>query len=216
MNMLTQWIHKDGNDNLDKIKSYTITFVENGGNEVADITAEFGANITLPSFEDRKVDDIENRTRTTYHFVGWFEDEALSIPFTKTTMQRFGATLYAKWEVVKIEKLYALIFNTDGEYGVGNAMENVYLVANEIYNLPDATWTFNINRDADDNGYNWGKFAVDWTVRRYTFAGWFADSDLTTSIDSSITITADTVIYAKWNQTVKTEYWALGQKPNGK
>lgn len=211
-----QWIHKDGNDNLDKIKSYKITFVENGGNEVADITAEFGANITLPSFEDRKVDDIENRTRTTYKFVGWFEDEALSIPFTKTTMQRFGATLYAKWEVVKVEKLYALIFNTDGEYGVGNAMENVYLVANEIYNLPDATWTFNINRDADDNGYNWGKFAVDWTVRRYTFAGWFADSDLTTSIDSSITITADTVIYAKWNQTVKTEYWALGQKPNGK
>ncbi len=213
-----QWIITNGEPAKAAVKQYTITFNENGGTDVADITAEAGAAIVLPYMESYYVNDIEGMTRTTYAFAGWYKDEEFTKPFTGDTMPRFGATLYAKWEIEKVEALYTLTFDTTGGYetAVGNAMLTAYLTASEVYTLPDATWTFKLERDADDNGFNWGKAAVDWTVRRYNFVGWYADADFTTPIDSSITINEDTVIYAKWNQTVKTEYWALGQKPNGK
>ena len=65
----------------------TITFVENGGSNVADITKPYGSIIgVLPA-----------PTKTGYTFDGWYTDEALTQLFTETKMPEGGITLYAKW-----------------------------------------------------------------------------------------------------------------------
>lgn len=66
-----------------------ITFVENGGVELEDMTIK----TTDTSVE------IPTPARTGYQFDGWFTDEALTIPFTIASLltQQGGLTLYAKW-----------------------------------------------------------------------------------------------------------------------
>jgi uncharacterized repeat protein (TIGR02543 family) len=65
----------------------TITFVENGGSDVADITKPYGSIIgALPTPE-----------KAGHTFEGWYADEALSQLFVETKMPESGATLYAKW-----------------------------------------------------------------------------------------------------------------------
>lgn len=66
-----------------------ITFVENGGVELEDMTIK----TTDTSVE------IPTPVRTGYQFDGWFTDEALTIPFTIASLltQQGGLTLYAKW-----------------------------------------------------------------------------------------------------------------------
>jgi uncharacterized repeat protein (TIGR02543 family) len=66
---------------------YVISFEENGGNTVDNITAPYLSMVSAPS----------NPTKTDYLFMGWFEDELLTTPYTFTTMPLNGITLYAKW-----------------------------------------------------------------------------------------------------------------------
>jgi len=84
----------------------TITFVENGGGEVADITKPYGSLIgNLP---------VPEKTGST--FAGWYADEALAEPFTLTKIPQGGATAYAKWTVNE----YTVTFHVNG----GNELEN--------------------------------------------------------------------------------------------
>ncbi|MBB6463647.1 InlB B-repeat-containing protein [Flammeovirga kamogawensis] len=72
------------------INQYTITFIENGGNEIEDITLDYNAKLTLPE------DPIYN----PFIFEGWFTDEILTTEYTFTeTMPAYNVTLYAKWTV---------------------------------------------------------------------------------------------------------------------
>lgn len=68
---------------------YTISFEENGGTEVANITANSGTNQTLPT-----------TTRSGYSFNGWFSNSALTVgPFTSWTLNA-NQILYAKWTLL--------------------------------------------------------------------------------------------------------------------
>ncbi len=78
----------------------TITFVENGGSNVDDITKPYGSLIgTLPT-----------PNKTGHTFGGWYTDEALTQLFTETKMPEGGIALYAKWTA----KQYTVTFNENG------------------------------------------------------------------------------------------------------
>ena len=71
------------------IKSYTITFVSNGGTEFDAITGEYGTKITLPK---PKKDDAT--------FEGWYSNSSFTSDskFTKTSIPAGNITLYAKYK----------------------------------------------------------------------------------------------------------------------
>lgn len=99
-----------------------ITFVENGGSEVADIEKREGSLIgTLPT-----------PARDGYTFGGWYSDSACQTPFTDNKVPVGGATLYAKWTANE----YTVNFHVNG----GNALtENE---ASKVVTFGEAYGTF--------------------------------------------------------------------------
>ena len=75
---------------------YTITFDPDGGGEIAPITAQPGAAITLPT-----------PVRPGYTFAGWYNGEE---KFEATTMPAQSLTLKAHWTISQ----YTITFDTDG------------------------------------------------------------------------------------------------------
>ncbi|HKM29292.1 MAG TPA: InlB B-repeat-containing protein [Bacilli bacterium] len=69
------------------INCYTISFEEDGGSIVADITQEFDSVVASPA----------DPTKDAALFEGWFADAALTIPYVFATMPANDITLYAKW-----------------------------------------------------------------------------------------------------------------------
>lgn len=67
----------------------TITFISNGGSEVAAITQECDTQVTAPA----------EPTREGYTFQGWYTDEALTQEYTFDVMPAHNLTLYANWEI---------------------------------------------------------------------------------------------------------------------
>ena len=87
---------------------YDMTFVENGGSDVSDITARWGAAVTAPSV-----------TRAGYTFGGWYmsDDEGKTLyetPYEFGEMPAGDVTLYAKWTA-----------NTDTAYTVKHYAEKL-------------------------------------------------------------------------------------------
>lgn len=74
---------------------YTITFIENGGTDVSDVTDIFDTNVTLPA-----------TTRTGYNFDGWYTtnpnendfDESSKLNTTSIAIDG-NLTIYAKWSI---------------------------------------------------------------------------------------------------------------------
>lgn len=86
------------------INQYTISFEENGGSFVNDITQDYGTNITQPS----------NPTRNGYTFGGWFTDnDVWSNGYTFTTMPASNVTIYAKWNIITYNITYTLNGSTN-------------------------------------------------------------------------------------------------------
>lgn len=86
-----------------KGEKYTITFEENGGSAVKDITRVGGSlvgNLPVP-------------TRDGYTFDGWYADKALKTPFDLRLMPGKNTTVYAKWTA----KAYEITLHVNG----GNA-----------------------------------------------------------------------------------------------
>lgn len=71
---------------------YTLTFVTNGGTDVAPITRVGGA----------LVGNITPTTRTGYNFEGWYTDSALTNKFDAKLMPKENTTLYAKWKAIEV------------------------------------------------------------------------------------------------------------------
>lgn len=99
----------------------TISFEENGGSEVEDITKPIESIIgTLP---------IPQKTGCT--FAGWYIDPALNQPFELTKMPEGGAVLYAKWT----SETYIVTFHVNG----GNALNSADASKSVSYAQPYGT-----------------------------------------------------------------------------
>ena len=81
---------------------YKIEFNSNGGSSVSSIE-----NITT----GRKATEPANPTNGDYEFIGWFEDEGLTIPFDFNKYINKNYTLYAKWYLFDY---YTVTFNVNG------------------------------------------------------------------------------------------------------
>jgi len=93
-----------------EIKSLTISFEENGGSEVLDITQEYNSSITQP----------ENPSRIGYTFDGWFTDKTFKNEYVFSTMPEENVTLYAKWTINQ----YTISFNTLGGSEINPITQN--------------------------------------------------------------------------------------------
>ena len=93
-----------------EINQYTISFTENGGSDVDDITQDYGTLVTEPT----------SPTRTAFTFIGWYADEELTIPYTFSTMPAENITLYAKWTDIP----YTISFVENGGSEVEDIVAN--------------------------------------------------------------------------------------------
>jgi len=94
------------------INQYTITFEENGGSEVTNITQDYNSTVTQP------VDP----TRTGYTFAGWYSNEELTSAYVFGQLKQ-DTTVYAKWQANEYNVLYEL---NDGSQGAGAPNHYVY------------------------------------------------------------------------------------------
>ena len=144
----------------------TVTFVENGGSEVDDITKPYGSIIgNLP---------VPEKAGST--FAGWYADEDLTVPFTLTKMPQSGATAYAKWNTVE----YIVTFHVNG----GNELED-----------DEMTVTY---------GQAYGELPAP-TKNGYGFIGWFtaAEGGKQITAESIYDLTEDQTLYAQWRELVE-------------
>jgi uncharacterized repeat protein (TIGR02543 family) len=103
------------------INNYTITFEENGGSEIADITQGFGSTVIAPS----------NPTRNGYTFEGWYANEDFSNLYTFTTMPSQNVTLYAAWAA----NPYTIDFEENG----GNDITALNLNFGDAITMPEVS-----------------------------------------------------------------------------
>ncbi|MGD9910597.1 MAG: InlB B-repeat-containing protein, partial [Candidatus Izemoplasmatales bacterium] len=80
--------------------SSTISFEENGGTVVEDISGDLGTSVTAPS----------NPTKTGYTFGGWYLEDTFETSYTFSVFPNDNLTLYAKWNVNQ----YDLTFEVNG------------------------------------------------------------------------------------------------------
>lgn len=112
----------------------------------------------------------EDPTLAGHKFNGWYLDQdcEYKYDFTSATMPVDGITLYAGWTV----NSYVVTFNTNGQTAT---------VLSQVVAYGDV---------AEEPG--------DPHVVGYTFAGWYEEAACTTAFDFKTPITADKVLYAKW------------------
>ena len=72
-----------------EIKQFTVSFEENGGSSVTDITLDYQANITRPS----------DPTKDGHTFAGWYLDPQFKFVYSFGQMPAENITVYAKWNV---------------------------------------------------------------------------------------------------------------------
>ncbi len=209
------------------VNNYTITFEENGGSAVADITQAFGSAVAAPTAP----------TKVGYTFAGWYSDMALTTAYTFSTMPAQNTTLYAKWTVNN----YTITFEENGGSAVaditqafGSAVaaptaptktgytfdgwfsDQALTTAYTFSTMPAANTTLyakwiaaNFTISFEENGGSavtditqaFGSAVVapaNPTKTGYTFAGWFSDQALTTAYTFTTMPAVNTTVYAKW------------------
>lgn len=146
------------------INKYTISFDTDGGSEIDDITQDYDTVVTKP----------DDPTKEGYNFIGWYEDEECTIPysFVGARIPAEDITLYAKWEIKK--------FNVSFETNGGSSVDPQIVEYGNTATRPQ-----NPAKNSDANG-------------NYRFLGWFSDSGLTETFDFSTPIKENTTVYAKW------------------
>ena len=149
------------------INQYTISFEENGGSDVTDITLDYYSDITRPT----------NPTKEGHTFAGWYLDSEFkeAYSFENAKMPSKNMTLYAKWNVNE----YTISFEENG----GSNVENITLPYQSSVTAPTAPtkegYTFGgWYSDAElTNAYTFDKMPLDgitlyakWTINQYTIA----------------------------------------------
>lgn len=203
------------------INQYTITFEENGGVEIANLTQDFDTVITAPAI-----------TFVGHTFVGWFQDAEFSIPFVFSTMPAGNITIFANWSINEYTVKYAdhdgtviatetVVYNADLSTFVipGNPSRVGYtffewsntlpstMPANDItitavYNVNQYAVTFveNGGEEMADSELDYDTALSNYRMSRvgYLFDGWFQDEELL--IPVSNIPAEDITLYAKWTQ----------------
>ena len=104
-----------------ELKSFTLTYVSNGGTEYAAENYKEGTEVTIDKAP----------TREGYIFKGWYSDEALTQAVSKVTMDS-DKTVYAKWE--KEIKNFTLTYVSNGgtEYAAETYKEGTEVPLSKI------------------------------------------------------------------------------------
>lgn len=125
--------------------------------------------------ENKKVTAPTVPTKEGYNFVGWFSDEALTKEWSFDTAITANTTLYAKWEAVVVEQKYNVVYDINDLGTQPAVLENVAALPAELPVL---------------------------TAEGYNFLGWYIDEACTVKAVAGSAITANTVLYAKWEKAV--------------
>ena len=127
----------------------TITFVTNYEESVDSITALVGTPITISALEKQKQETIGNIT-TFYSFDGWWTTSnfVANTRFTATKMPEQDTTLYAKWDVVRVERSYQITL-----YDNGVAVDSMRAIAGETFSLVGLNKVNSTTRFYSDAGY---------------------------------------------------------------
>ena len=176
---------------VDRVNKYTLTFVTNGGADVASINEYENYSIELPTYEDRVV--VTNTEKTTYRFVGWYTSETFdeNTKFDATSMPSQNLTLYAKWEVVSNYQKQTINF-IDGDQVV-RTISGFYgdeIVLSSLENKEVSTTT---------------------SYSLYEFDGWFKSTtyEIETLFESNLMPNESFDLYAKWNLIVSKQTLTL-------
>lgn len=210
------------------ISQYTISFEENGGSAVADITQNFATVVSQPS----------DPTKDGYTFAGWFTEVPFENEYIFTTMPAQNITIYAKW--IENSSLVTVSFNSNG----GSSVESIILVSGEyavkptnptktgysfvkwetigsvewlfesmpvteditlyaVWNIQQFTITFNSNGGSSVTAItqDYGTIVVepaDPTRDGYTFDAWYSNEGLTNAYTFTTMPAQNINLYAKW------------------
>lgn len=142
--------------------SYTVSFVTDGGTDVASQTVTSGNKATRPA----------NPSKTGCTFAGWYTNNTFTTAFDFDTAITANIVLYAKWDIA--EGYYKVTFNANG----GNLSTNY-------------TWL------AVQSGTTLTAPAAP-TKSFAIFEGWYTDAECTNAFNFTTAITAAITLYAKW------------------
>ena len=173
-----EWEASDGKWSKANEVLYTISFEENGGESVADITKAYGAEITLPTLANIEIDNGIAYTIKT--FAGWYTSSTFeeSTRFTQSTMPKGDTVLYAKWnENTRYYKTLSFVTNSD------EALDSIIALEGSNITLPVLTLK---------------QVETETSITIYSFEGWYTDEAFTELFNSYIMPNEDTVLYAKW------------------
>ena len=208
------------------VNSYTITFEENGGTAVTDITQDYMTAVTQPT----------NPTKEGFVFVNWHSNIELTSSYTFATMPAENITLYAKW----VYKEYAIHY-VDGSNVIPptmiKAFDPIVLIANPVRPGYDFEGWFNeellinpftltVMPEEDITIYaKWSpvEFTISYetnggsiltaifvpynqaipehgipTKEGFVFDGWYTDIALTTPFALTVMPLGNIQLYAKW------------------
>lgn len=137
-----------------------------------------GSSISAITGNDGDVVDLSSKTPTKsgYTFIGWYSDKALTHNVTSITLDS-NKIVYAKWSKNSTGSIgggvtkYTISFETNG----GSEVDSTSKVRNTTVDL--------------------SKYITH--KEGYSFDGWHTDKELTNKV-TSIKVTANTTLYAKW------------------
>ena len=174
-----------GSITITKKTSYTVSYNANGGSGAPSSQTKWhGTNLTLSSIKP---------TRSGWTFMGWGTSETdTSVDYSAgaSYTANAGDTLYAIWR-----KSLTLTYNANGGSGAPSAA-SAY-----IYN------------STSSKAFTIVSTPTSLVKSGYTFMGWGTSSSDTSanySAGGSVTISANTTIYAIWRKTIKLTYNANG------
>ena len=154
------------------IPSYIVSFDSNGGTNVPNQKVISGSYIIKPT----------NPTRDGYTFKGWYYNNELYNFNSKITN---NITLVAKWEKDNVEKIYNIVFDSNG----GTTVENQQVKNGQTVKEPTSP-----------------------TRNGYTFKGWYLGG---IKYNFNTKVTTDMILIAKWQKDAVTVKHTVTFDSNG-
>lgn len=156
---------------------YTITFEENGGTDVEDITKAYDTDVTAPAAPTKK----------GHNFVHWYEQGSEDTAYVFDKMPLGGTTLYAKWDAIE----YTININANGGTNKdGSAIDSITQDYGTAVTAP---------ADPVKEGYTFNGWYVAGTETKYTFPETMPDENV--NVEAKWTINPYDVIFYNYDGT---------------